>query len=135
MKRDPFFPSPRHEIDRLFDALIHTAWGGRQPRSGWNPAVDVTETPDQYRLEMDLPGVRSDDFSITAERGLLRIEGVREPSRLEASGHRHMAERPVGRFVRTFELPSDADADAIRARLVDGVLTVTIPRQEHRRPR
>lgn len=134
MKRDPFFPSPRHEIDRLFDTLIHTAWGGRQPRAGWNPPVDVWEDADRYRLEMDLPGVGAADFSITAERGLLRIEGVRDPDRVDAPGRRHLTERPMGRFARTFELPADADTDGIRARLVEGVLTVTIPRQAHRRP-
>ncbi|RMG96548.1 MAG: Hsp20/alpha crystallin family protein [Candidatus Dadabacteria bacterium] len=127
MARDWFWLSCRHEIDRLFDTLVHTAWGqapGAAP--AWSPAVDVVEEDDRYRIEMDLPGVETNDLNITAEPGALRIEGVRR-RRLPGGGTRqHLSERPAGPFRRSFRLPSDADPNTVRARLRDGVLVVEI---------
>lgn len=129
MRNNPFIPSPRYEIDRLFDTLVHTAWGGGPEGSCWCPSVDVTEEPRVYRLEMDLPGVQISDVSITADRGVLKIEGTRQRVRRSVSEHHHLVERTCGTFARTFRLPEDADPEGIRARLSDGVLTVEIMRK------
>ncbi len=126
MRRDPFWISCRTEIDRLFDTLVHAAWGTGPSLGGWNPPVDVVEETDRYRVEMDLPGLSSSDLSITAEGGVLRISGTRERTRRGPMERPHVTERPVGRFVRTFRLPSDADPDRIRARLRDGVLVIEV---------
>ncbi|GAB4272734.1 MAG: Hsp20/alpha crystallin family protein [Deferrisomatales bacterium] len=128
MKHDPFFPSPRSEVERLFDLWIRAAWGGQPAQPGWAPPVDIVESAQAYRLEMDLPGVRSEDLSITAEEGVLRVEGTRHRPPRPSGAHPLLVERATGHFVRTFRLPRDADPEAIRARLRDGVLTVEIPR-------
>ncbi len=128
MRSDLFWLSCRHEIDRLFDAMVHAAWGGRPAATAWTPPADVVEEPDRYRLEIDLPGVRSEDLSITAEGGALRIEGRRPRIRRHPAERNHLSERPEGRFVRSFRLPANADAAGIRARLRDGVLVVEIPK-------
>jgi HSP20 family protein len=128
MARDPFPPSFRHEVDRLFDTLIHTAWGSRPGESCWLPPADVAEEADRYLIEMDLPGVRHKDLSIRAEGRILRIEGIRERARQAHLERHHLVERCSGRFVRTFQLPDDADPSGIRAKLNEGVLTIEIPR-------
>jgi len=135
MPKDPMFPSLRYEVDRLFDNLVHTAWGSTRQESCWRPACDISEEPDRYRVELDLPGVRSADVSITAEGRNLRIEGTRQRVRRSAAEHPHLVERMSGRFLRTFQLPPDADAQGIHAGLDDGVLTVEIPRRESRSAR
>ena len=128
MAREIFFPSLRHEVDRLFDTLIHSAWGGRPGEGCWMPPADVAEEPGRYLVEMDLPGVRHADLSIHAEGRILRIEGVREHPRRARLERHHLAERCSGRFVRSFQLPDDADAAGIRAKLNEGVLSIEIPR-------
>jgi HSP20 family protein len=135
MPREPLFPSLRSEVDRLFDSLVHTAWGSAPQGSCWRPACDVSEEPDRYRIEMDLPGVRSGAVSITAEGRTLRIEGTRERGRRGGVDRTHLLERVTGRFLRTFHLPPDADAEGIQARLNEGVLTVEVPRRETRSAR
>jgi HSP20 family protein len=92
--------------------------------------VDITQDPDLYRVELDLPGVHRDDVSVTAHGGLLRIEGHRR--RPERATHTRvlLSELRFGRFARSLRLPTDADADAIRARFVDGMLAVEIPRRQ-----
>lgn len=128
MPRDPMFPSLRHEVDRLFDSLIHVTWATRPGEPCWMPAADVVEEADGYRLEMDLPGVRFSDVAITTPGRTLRIEGRRERVHLTSSECHHLMERTCGRFVRTFQLPGDADPGGIQASLSEGVLTVEIPR-------
>lgn len=135
MPKDPMFPSLRYEVDRLFDSLVHTAWGSARQESCWRPACDISEEPDLYRLEIDLPGVRSGDVSITAEGRTLRVEGSRARGRRSPAEHPHLVERMSGRFLRTFQLPPDADAQGIHARLDDGVLTVEVPRRQTRSTR
>ncbi|MDW7709717.1 MAG: Hsp20/alpha crystallin family protein [Deferrisomatales bacterium] len=135
MSREPFLPSFRHEIDRLFDTLVHTAWGGCREATPWKPACDVVEAPDRYAIELDLPGVRTADLSITAEGRTLRVEGVRQKARRRDTEYHHVMERTCGRFVRTFQLPADADPGGIHARLEEGVLTLEIPRRENRSER
>ena len=132
MTRESLFPSLRHEVDRIFDTLVHGAWGSPPERAAWRPAVDLFEEADRYRVEVDLPGVRASDLSITAEGATLRVEGVRPPSGSGAQSRCHVAERPCGRFARTFRLPEDADRAGIRVRLQEGVLTVEVPRTQGR---
>ncbi|MBI5017439.1 MAG: Hsp20/alpha crystallin family protein [Deltaproteobacteria bacterium] len=128
MSRDPMIPSLRHEVDRLFDSLIHVAWGTGPGERCWMPSADVVEDAEGYRLEMDLPGVRFSGISIAATGRILRIEGRRERVQRTGAERPHLLERPCGRFVRTFQLPGDADPAGIHASLSEGVLTVEIPR-------
>lgn len=129
MPRNRFLPPLRHEVDRLFDSLIHSAWGPPQGAAAWMPALDVLEEEETYRLEMDLPGVRSQDVSIGCVGRTLRIEGKRERFRRSGAERPHLVERICGHFVRTLQLPDDAEPSGIRVSLTDGVLTIEIPRR------
>lgn len=133
MPKALYFPTPRYEIDRLFDTLVHTAWGRSSSGACSCPPTDITELEDRYLVVMDLPGVRNADLSIVAERRTLRIEGMRQDPWRDRDRRLHLRERVHGRFARSFRLPDDADPEQIRARLSEGVLTVEIPRTERRR--
>lgn len=132
MAREPVFPSLRFEVDRLFDTLVHTTWGRSAEAPSWKPACDVIEEPDRYWIQMDVPGVRASDLSISAEGRTLRVEGTRQRVRRRGAEHHHLVERTCGRFERAFHLPADADSDGVHARLEDGVLSIEIPRRENR---
>lgn len=93
---------------------------------GWNPPVDLLETPDAYVVMAELPGVERKDLTISVhDDGRLTVAGVR---REHASEQYHRVERGHGAFSRTFHLPIPVDADRITADLRDGVLTVTCPK-------
>jgi HSP20 family protein len=129
MNRDPFIPTLRYEVDRLFDFVLKNTWGARSGDAAWMPPADVCETAEFYRIEVDLPGVRHGDLSIAAHGRSLELKGTRERRRQEGGPARScLTERPAGSFARSFQLPEDADAQAIRARLEEGVLTIEIPR-------
>ena len=109
---------------------------GRTGRAaGWTPAADVWETPDAYRIDLDIPSVAAEAVEVTVEENVLVMSGERaRPERSEGErGHR--LERHYGRFSRRFRLPEDADADSVEARVVNGVLEVRIPKAEAHKPR
>jgi HSP20 family protein len=94
---------------------------------GWKPPVDLHETADEYVLTAEVPGLARDAIEIQFHDGRLTISGVREP-RTCTYEQFHRVERGHGAFSRSFQLPFPIDADAIRADLLDGVLTVTCPK-------
>jgi HSP20 family protein len=123
------------DLDRLFNVQLD---GGDESRSSvvdWMPAVDIKEEDKQFVLHADLPGVDAKDIEITMEKGLLTIRGRRQSeTREEKNGYRRI-ERASGEFYRRFTLPDTADSQAIKAKSVNGVLEVTIPKQASVLPR
>lgn len=120
------------EFTRLFDSLFEPRGTVAQR---WVPAMDLVETEDHYLLKADLPGMKQEDVSLEFNDGTLTISGERghEYERKEKGYFR--IERSFGRFSRSLTLPDGIDADKIEASFHDGVLEVTIPKPEARKPR
>jgi len=87
------------------------------------PAVDVLESKDGYLIRADVPGVAQDGFTVNFEKNTLALEG------------RFDQGRNTFAWARSFVLPGGVDADKISAELKDGVLSVTLPKQERLKPR
>jgi HSP20 family protein len=104
---------------------------------GWTPPVDLYETPDEYVLSAELPGLSRDQIEIHAEDSRITIRGARSagPHRDIPCEQYHRVERGHGRFSRAFALPEPIEIDAISADLKDGVLTITIPKAHDRATR
>lgn len=126
------------EVSRVFDEGYYGGVEGDQSRavtSHWAPAVDIKEEGDRYVLRADVPGVDAKDIEITMENGVLTIKGERShEDKEERSGYKRV-ERVYGTFYRRFTLPDTADADKVSATSKNGVLEVTIPKQEKMQPR
>lgn len=99
------------------------------------PDVDVREAPEQYHISVDLPGVAPTDIAVTTEHGVLTIRAERQTAENIAAEGYSRIERRTGTYLRRFTLPEDADAGAIAARSVHGVLEVTIGKQAKAQPR
>jgi len=101
----------------------------------WSPAVDITETENEFVIHADLPGVKPDDIEVTAENGVLTLRGERESRKEEEKDNYKRIERFSGSFMRRFSLPDTADLDKIAAKTKDGVLDLTIPKIEKAKPK
>lgn len=100
------------------------------PVSGRGPRLDLVRTGERgYRVYVDLPGVSREVVDVTTVGDELVVSGDRERPPLPEGSEVLRAERSHGRFRRTLRLPADVDVDAIRARLVDGVLEIALPRK------
>ena len=99
----------------------------------WLPRADIKEDREHFVIEVDLPGVATDDIHVDMEEGVLTIQGERR--REVPVGARYRGDRAYGRFLRRFSLPDTADGDKIRARSHHGVLEIVIPKQKQVQPR
>ena len=95
--------------------------------AGWQPPVDLHETPESYVITAEVPGLSREDIEINMHDGRLTLSGTRR-ERSAACEQYHRVERGRGSFSRTFQLPIAVDAEHIVADLRDGVLTVTCPK-------
>jgi HSP20 family molecular chaperone IbpA len=98
------------------------------------PRVDVHEDAEGITLYADLPGVASDGLEVQVDKDTLRIRGegrIEMPDGIEPL----FAELRSRNWSRAFALSSELDADAIQARLRDGVLEVRVPKRAEIRPR
>ena len=107
-----------------------TATKTTDEETNWTPAVDIQENDKAYTLLVDIPGVNPKDIDVSMEKGILAIKGNRDKTEtLEGENYKRV-ERSYGSFARYFDLPESVDADNIEATANNGVLTVTIPKQE-----
>ena len=91
--------------------------------------ADVKEYPNYYVFVIDMPGLKSGDIKVQVEDdNVLLISGERKREEdKEKEGAKYLRmERRVGKFMRKFTLPENANTDAISAVCQDGVLTVTV---------
>ena len=114
--------SPWRDIDRLL--------GARQFHGDWRPAFDITETDDAYTLTGDLPGLAQEDIEVRVEDGILTVRGERNDAENGDQNRYRRVERRHGKFVRAFRLPDDVNEEEVKAAYENGVLVLTLPRQE-----
>ena len=103
--------------------------------SHWHPAVDIKEEEDRFVIYADLPGVDPKDIEITMEQGVLTLKGERSEETKEEHESYKRVERVSGSFYRRFNLPDTADAERIEAEGKNGVLEITLPKQEKAQPK
>ncbi len=117
--------TPFHEFDNLFQALERP--NAQVRRADWLPLVDIREAEDNYQIDVEIPAVAAEDLTVSVADGVLSVSGERKATETsEETGRQHRVERRYGRFVRNFQLPDDADVDAVTAETKNGVLYLQI---------
>ncbi|MGO9512017.1 MAG: Hsp20/alpha crystallin family protein [Steroidobacteraceae bacterium] len=132
VRHGPWFLANRFHKGR--DRMFGAAQTSAADSGAWLPPVDVREEDGQYLVQVDLPGVDPKAVEITCEQGVLSIRGRREESHREARDAYRRIERLTGQFQRRFSLPEAADVENIKAKAVNGVLEVAIPKLAPAKP-
>lgn len=97
----------------------------------FNPRFDIKETPKQYVITMDIPGMDKDNIEVNVKEHNLIISGERTSTKEEnTKGQYYRQERSFGHFIKVLPLPQDVDESNIDAQYDKGVLTVKLNRLE-----
>ncbi|CAO2209087.1 unnamed protein product [Urochloa humidicola] len=133
---DPFadFWDP---FDGVFRSLVPSvaASAGRDTAAFANARIDWKETPEAHVFKADLPGVKKEEVKVEVEDGnVLVISGERSKEKEDKNDKWHRVERSSGKFLRRFRLPENAKTDEVKAGMENGVLTVTVPKAEVKKP-
>lgn len=129
--RNPYF--------RLVDDLLNDArpWltSGHSEARGFGPALDVEETADAYIVRANLPGVSQDDINVNIHDDVLTISAETASEASNEDSKLLIRERRFGKFSRSLRFSTNVDGDAVAASYENGVLSITLPKAEHLKPR
>jgi len=98
------------------------------------PPVDIYETENDVILIADMPGVTKENLQVDVDNDELTISGLFLEQKTDG-GKKLINECYYGKYARTFALSDVIAQDKITAKLDDGVLTVTLPKQERAKPK
>lgn len=97
------------------------------------PAVDIYETPDEYIVEMELPGVSENDVRVLLFASRIEVSGFKRELAAHAGSRYMRLEREFGVFHRDVVVPGAVDPERAIAALENGVLTVVLKKPPRRR--
>lgn len=131
--------NPFREIERLFETMgrqfgdaTHVFEEGPLGRFAELEAmaVDLTERDDAFVLTVDLPGFKRDEIEVTITDHTVRIEADHDEESAAEDEEYLRRERRHRSASRSVRLPDAVDRDAVKATMKNGVLTVTLPKEE-----
>ena len=99
-------------------------------KSPFRPKADIIENGKSYKVILEIPGVAEEDINVESNDNVLKITGEKKQESEEEGEDYHSSERYYGKFQRVISLPEDVDHKKIEAEYKDGLVKVTLPRNE-----
>jgi HSP20 family protein len=125
-------------VNRIFEDVI------TRPRRGtdqedlaagqWSPSVEIFETPESMVIRVEVAGIEQQALDVELKENSLVVAGDRKFEEAEGRNY-HRVERAYGVFRRVFSLPMPVRQDQIHAELKNGVLEITLLKEEKAKPR
>lgn len=95
--------------------------------------LDIHENDKEYLILADLPGIKKEDIKISFHKSQLILDAVSQTETVSEKDKIHHRERFCGNYHRVIQLPEHIDSTKISAKMLDGVLTVNIPKAEEKK--
>ncbi|KAD7480202.1 hypothetical protein E3N88_03338 [Mikania micrantha] len=132
---DPFSSEIWDPFQGFSSAISNLQESSSETAAIANARIDWKETPEAHVFKADLPGLKKEEVKVEVEEGrVLQISGERSRENEEKNEKWHRVERSSGKFVRRFRLPENAKMEEVKAAMENGVLTVTVPKAEEKKP-
>ena len=125
-----YYVTPTQFSPRLARRMMSRAAYCESDRD-YSLAFNVSSTDDDFVLTALVPGLKAEDLNIQFLEDVVTIEGEYKQDETEYL----MQELPHGSFRRSLRLPSPVDASKADAKIVEGVLTLRLPKAESAKPR
>jgi HSP20 family protein len=127
-KKSEFFPTAFDDFFKPWNEWFGN--GGRWTKELSVPAVNITETDNEFSITVAAPGLKKSDFNIDVEGNMLTISSEKEESKEEKDALYTRKEYNYSSFSRSFTLPEEVNKEKIEATYEDGVLKLALPKKE-----
>ncbi|HEX6105148.1 MAG TPA: Hsp20/alpha crystallin family protein [Gemmatimonadales bacterium] len=136
--QNPIVGKLGEEFDRVFDRLLAPRlftepllppFPYEAAGTQWMPVMDVIETPEEYIVRLEVPGIHKENLDINLTGVMLTITGKREITPEIENEAYVVRERYIGKFVRTIRLPNPVAEKKVKAEYLDGLLVVHLPKE------
>ena len=117
------------EFNNMLDDFFADGWPFRRSLLADTFKIDIQEKDKEYIVEAELPGVKKDDVSLDYDEGKLSISVKKSEESEEKKKNYIHRERRYSSAARSVYL-ENANPDGISAKLEDGILCITVPKQE-----
>ncbi len=119
-------------VRQMFDRFLAVPKDWEFPLTGGEffPSVDISETPQEYVIRAEIPGMKKEDTKLSIHNNVLTLSGEKKSEARHEDKKYHRVESYYGSFQRSFVLPDAIKADKVSATFKDGVLSVTVPKAE-----
>jgi len=94
------------------------------------PAVNISESENNFHVELAAPGLKKEDFKLSLDRNQLNVSVETSAENKDNQKNYSKREYSYSSFVRSFTLPESADPNQIEAAYQDGILNVDIAKRE-----
>jgi HSP20 family protein len=125
-------------VNRIFEDVITRPRRGAEQEDlaagQWSPPVDIFETAESIVIRVEVPGIDQQALDVEVRENSLIVQGDRKFEEAEGRNY-HRVERAYGTFRRVFSLPMLVRQDRIHAVLRNGVLEITLLKEEKAKPK
>ena len=132
-KRMETFPSLKSVFSDFFETPLEKYFGDNFfTGNAWMkqiPSTNISETDNNYKVEIAAPGLKKDDFKVTVDNGMLNISAEKEEKKEEKDKNYTRKEYSYNSFSRSFYLPDTVMSDKLDAHYEDGVLHIMLPKK------
>lgn len=90
---------------------------------------NILENRSDFIIEAEVPGIQPNEVEVNMDGNLLSIRAKKEKHTEDDDTVYHQRELLSGKVERMFELPKNADVDKATVKLMDGLLTITVPKK------
>ena len=122
----------RHQMDRMFDEV--TGWDS-DSNAYRQPKIELFDSEDRLILRAEIPGIEPKDLDISASRNSISLRGERSYQSKDRDRGFFRSEFYYGKFERTIELPTNIKNNRVEAEYTNGILTLTLPKEDSDRHR
>lgn len=94
-----------------------------------NPSVDIVDNENQFKVEVEMPGMSDENIEVSVSNGMLFIKGEKNSSKKDKDGDYRIREISYGKYERHITLPEYVDIDKAKASFKKGMLWVDFPKK------
>ncbi len=119
-RRDPFF-------GRFFEGFLDE---GTESAHAWMPAMDLIDEDDALLVNLEIPGIDPKEIEVNLQGDVLTVRGERKSEYEENKGKWLRREQVYGSFQRSVKLPYPVEADKVKAKTHNGVMSIRLPKAQ-----